>query len=71
MQRKLYSVLCGDPNGKEIQGRGDVYTCQSDSYSPIKKILDSWIMFLEFLQSCGFWLTDQTLIYDYYVQTSL
>ena len=27
MQHKgLYSVLCGDLNGKEIQNRGDIYT---------------------------------------------
>ena len=24
--RELYSVFCGDLNGKEIQKRGDIYT---------------------------------------------
>ena len=28
---KLYSVLCGDLNGKEVQGRGDIHIHMADS----------------------------------------
>ena len=28
---ELYSMLCGDPNGKEIQKRGDICICIADS----------------------------------------
>ena len=31
VHRELYSVLCGDLNGKEIQKRGDVCICLADS----------------------------------------
>ena len=31
MHRELYSVLCGDLNGKEIQKGGDKYICVADS----------------------------------------
>ena len=31
MYRELYSVICGDLNGKEIQGRGDVCIHADDS----------------------------------------
>ena len=29
--KELYSVLCGDLNGKEIHGRGDICLCVADS----------------------------------------
>ena len=50
--KELYSVLCGDQNGKEIQKRGVVCICIADSlcctveantlqsnYTPIKNFL--------------------------------
>ena len=30
--RELYSVLCGDLNGKEIQKGGDMYICMAGSF---------------------------------------
>ena len=36
--RKLYPVLCGDINGKEIQKRGDISTCILDSICSIAEI---------------------------------
>lgn len=30
--QELYSVLCGDPNGKEIQKRGDLCIRTADSF---------------------------------------
>ena len=31
--REVYSVLCGDPNGKEIHRRGDICISVADSLS--------------------------------------
>ena len=31
--KELYSILCGDLNGKEIQERGDISILRADSFS--------------------------------------
>lgn len=33
MARELYSVLGGDLNGREIQGKGNIYVCVTESLS--------------------------------------